>query len=520
MIAPGQVFAGDYRVIRELGRGGMGAVYVVEQLSTGKQRALKLMSARLLSDAKAAERFLLEARVGSRVESEHVVEVIAAGIDESGSQRVPWLVMELLEGQSLEEAIATGGPMDPERAHEVLRQLCHGLGAAHRAGLVHRDVKPDNVFLARSKSATEGTKVKLLDFGIAKVLSPTVGEHGGVTAPMGTPTFMAPEQTRRGEVDARADVWALGLVAYYVLTGTHYWRAANTPDAPLTALLVEISADPIEAPSTRAASQGRRLPEGFDEWFLRCVDRDLDRRYPDADAAWRALAGRLSGDAFAATLSSDALASASASTAPATPTPAPVATPAPSAPPAVAAQPPNLGVIALGAGALMLVIGGAAVGWSMQRGDPAPPPPTARVEASAPPDAGAAMAAMRPPSGAPSPPDAGPPDAGAREPEPEAEAAAHPRPRAPRLSPADRAARDQFVALAQRSCRNYAASHPLPGVRVRFRQWLNPDGSRVRWQVEPREVGACLNDGPAYVRWAATGAPRTVEFNFLIGRTL
>ncbi|MCZ7680139.1 MAG: hypothetical protein M5U28_15775 [Sandaracinaceae bacterium] len=113
MIAPGQVFAGDYRVMRELGRGGMGAVYVVEQLSTGKQRALKLMSARLLSDAKAAERFLLEARVGSRVESEHVVEVIAAGIDESGSQRVPWLVMELLEGQSLEEAIATGGPMDP-----------------------------------------------------------------------------------------------------------------------------------------------------------------------------------------------------------------------------------------------------------------------------------------------------------------------------------------------------------------------------------------------------------------------
>ncbi|MCZ7680140.1 MAG: hypothetical protein M5U28_15780 [Sandaracinaceae bacterium] len=210
--------------------------------------------------------------------------------------------------------------------------------------------------------------------------------------------------------------WALGLVAYYVLTGTHYWRAANTPDAPLTALLVEISADPIEAPCARAASQGRRLPEGFDEWFLRCVDRDLDRRYPDADAAWRALAGRLSGDAFAATLSSDALASAlrldrarHADPRAGRDAGAKCAAGGRRA----AAQPRSDRARRRRAHA---GIGGVAVGWSMQRGDPGPPPPSARVEASAPPDAGAAMAPVRPGLGAPSPSDAGPPDAGAREP--------------------------------------------------------------------------------------------------------
>ncbi len=306
-LRPGDVFAEDFLVERELGRGGMGAVYVVEQRSTGKRRALKLMSSELLTDARAAERFLQEAKVGARVASEHVVEVIAAGVDRAGARPVPWLAMELLEGESLADAVERDGAMSPTRAREILRQLCHGLGAAHRAGLVHRDVKPDNVFLAQTQSAAASLRVKLLDFGIAKILAPTVEGVGRTTAPMGTPLFMAPEQTRAGAVDPRADVWALGLLAYHLLTGQHYWRAAQELGVPLTALLVEISVDPIEPPSARAAAHGVSLPAGFDAWFLRCVNRDLDARFPDATAAWDALAGRLSEDAFAATLDSGQL---------------------------------------------------------------------------------------------------------------------------------------------------------------------------------------------------------------------
>src|SRR5688572_16681098 len=135
-LRPGAVFAGDFRVIRPLSEGGMGSVYVVEQLSTGAQRALKLMRRELVADASLRERFLQEARVGSRIASDHVVQVIAAGVDPSSN--VPWLVMELLQGEEVADRVKRAGPLSRAEVAEVAKQLGHALAAAHAVGVVHR----------------------------------------------------------------------------------------------------------------------------------------------------------------------------------------------------------------------------------------------------------------------------------------------------------------------------------------------------------------------------------------------
>jgi tRNA A-37 threonylcarbamoyl transferase component Bud32 len=147
-IAPGTLFAEDYKVVSRLGAGGMGAVYVVEQLSTGKKRALKLMLPRFVTNEAIRKRFAQEARIGALIDSEHVVEVHAAGVDEESG--TPWMVMELLEGETLEERVQRSGPLAPRDVRVVFEQLCHAVGAAHHAGVVHRDLKPENVFLSKA----------------------------------------------------------------------------------------------------------------------------------------------------------------------------------------------------------------------------------------------------------------------------------------------------------------------------------------------------------------------------------
>src|SRR3954447_19206779 len=137
-LANDTVFARDYRVLQPLAEGGMGAVYVVEQLSTGSRRALKLMHPQLVQDPRLRQRFEQEARVGARIESDHVVQVIAAGVDEETGY--PFLVMELLKGEDLGAALAKRGAMSPEETRQIFAQLCHALAAAHVAGIVHRDL--------------------------------------------------------------------------------------------------------------------------------------------------------------------------------------------------------------------------------------------------------------------------------------------------------------------------------------------------------------------------------------------
>jgi formylglycine-generating enzyme required for sulfatase activity/serine/threonine protein kinase len=293
-LAEGALFARDFRIVRPLSQGGMGAVYVATQLSTGRERALKLMHPRLVQDERQRRRFEQEAQVGARIESAHVVEVVGAGVDDDTGS--PWLCMELLRGQDLASLIAQRGTLPPSEVLFVFRQVCHAVGAAHRVGVVHRDLKPENVFLATSRQADAPFVVKVLDFGIAKLVAD--GEKHD-TAAVGTPLWMAPEQTEAGAtIGPATDVWALGLIAFRLLTGRHYWKGASDASASAVTLLREIAIEPLPEATVRASALGGVTPPpGFDAWFARCVARAIDARFVDATAAFAALAPILGGEA-------------------------------------------------------------------------------------------------------------------------------------------------------------------------------------------------------------------------------
>jgi serine/threonine protein kinase len=293
-LRPGEVFARDFRIVRPLAQGGMGAVFVALQLSTGSLRALKVMHPKLVTDAKNRERFVQEARVGALIKSDHVVEVVGAGVDETTG--IAWLAMELLEGETLGQAIEARGAMRWDDIAQVFEQLRHALGAAHRLGLVHRDLKPDNLFLQLPHRSGIPFTVKVLDFGIAKYTGdPSV--HGQTTAAIGSPMWMAPEQASPGPVAPTTDVWALGLIAFYVFTGKLYWKSANGQSATVSALISEILLGPLDAASARARTLGALapLPTGFDGWFARCVHRDPSRRFQQGDDAAQRLLDVLRG---------------------------------------------------------------------------------------------------------------------------------------------------------------------------------------------------------------------------------
>jgi len=272
----------------------MGAVYVVEQISTGKQRALKLMMPELVDNPEIRERFEREAKVAANIESDHVVETVTAGVDaESGA---PYIVMELLRGEELADAVERMGPLPIADVGEILSQIGHSLEQAHTQGLVHRDLKPENIFLCVSKRRDVSFTAKILDFGIAKLVEDGMKKTG--TQPLGSPLFMAPEQTdRKGKIAPGTDVWALGLITFYLLTGKSYWLGADGDS--LGQLLREVVVDPLPKASERAAELevGGKLPSGFDAWFARCLDRDVDARWKDAGEATRAFAALVPKDA-------------------------------------------------------------------------------------------------------------------------------------------------------------------------------------------------------------------------------
>ncbi len=408
-LAPGTTFAWDYRIERPLGAGGMGSLFVVEQISTGQRRALKLMNASLVSNDEMRRKFDQEARVGAKIDSEHVVQVVASGVEQTNG--TPFLVMELLEGEHLGAAIDRRGPFSPPEVAEIFDQLCHAVGAAHAAGIVHRDLKPENVFLARSRRAGVTFTVKVLDFGIAKLLA-----EGGArsTAAMGSPMWLAPEQTERGVITPGADVWALGLIAFFLVTGRPYWRSAATGEVTVAQLLREVLFEPLVPASTRATELGRAVPPGFDAVFARAVTRNPGERFPDARAFGAALASALGRGPAQATASTDwrrdpssALAAAPTmlphqagfQPAPAEPTrygtpasaPGFAATPASGlanpTPPNFPPPPPSGGsqggssalVIGIAGGVLLLLAGGAAAAVFALRGADRPEPPPAVI---------------------------------------------------------------------------------------------------------------------------------------------
>jgi serine/threonine-protein kinase len=207
----------------------MGAVYVARHETTELDVALKVLWPHVLKREEAVERFGLEAKVSAKVKSEHIVQVLDAGFEPD--REIPYLVMELLVGRSLQEVIEGDGPLPSDRVVELLTQVARGLdralGWTDRDGvvkpIVHRDLKPENLFLARRESGEP--LMKILDFGIAKVLSQSTSVSQEIK---GTPIYLASEQASGEAVSPQTDVWAFGLIAYFLLTGDNYWRATTS----------------------------------------------------------------------------------------------------------------------------------------------------------------------------------------------------------------------------------------------------------------------------------------------------
>jgi serine/threonine protein kinase len=254
----------------------MGAVWVAEHLTLRSKVAIKLIDAALASSADAVQRFEREARAAAKLRSPHVVQVLDFGVDAG----TPYIAMELLEGESLRARLDVRGRLSARETSVLMDQLARAVSRAHAEGFVHRDLKPDNVFLVEED---DGFFVKVLDFGIAKALRPTPTVTGGARtlsgALLGTPHHMSPEQAEGRSVDARSDLWSMGVIAFECLTG----RLPFTGDS-LPAILRSICYDPIVVPSDVAV-----VPPGFDAWFACALARDPERRFQNARALVDAL---------------------------------------------------------------------------------------------------------------------------------------------------------------------------------------------------------------------------------------
>lgn len=266
---------------------------MAEQLTTERRVALKML-ARYADDV-SVERLLAEARVTSRIVSDHIVQVIDAGVDSAEGD--VFVVMELLYGTTLDDRVMDHGPLSAAETADFTRQIAVGLDKAHghvdpsgrATPIIHRDLKPSNVFITHRDDGRP--LLKILDFGAAKVLSQTTKTSGVVR---GTPQFMACEQALGEPSTVGTDIWALGLIAFYLLTSRSYWLTVenNGTEAQLFAELLNL---PLPPASARARQLGAevRLSPAFDAWFSRCVNRDRAQRFTSAGAAAAELARAL-----------------------------------------------------------------------------------------------------------------------------------------------------------------------------------------------------------------------------------
>jgi len=267
ILPPGTLLAGKFRVLRQIGAGGMGAVYEVEHELTRHRRALKLLHEEFSERPDVVARFLREASAAGRIGSPHIVETFDAGHLESGE---PYIVMELLDGQPLSDLIEQRGQLDFAEGIDLILQAAAGVQAAHEAGIIHRDLKPENVFVGSGATPF----VKILDFGISKFDPEKTGDSSLTVdgAAMGTPTHMAPEQIRgQKDIDERADVYALGLVLYESVTGYKAYFADTLPE-----LAIRIH----EGKYTPVSQCRVDTPPGFDELMLGALAAEREHRYP------------------------------------------------------------------------------------------------------------------------------------------------------------------------------------------------------------------------------------------------
>lgn len=276
----GATLDGRYRVESPIATGGMSTVYRGLDTRLDRPVAVKVMDSRYATDSGFLARFQLEARTVARLRHPGLVAVYDQGLD----AQHPFLVMELIDGGTLRELLTERGPMPPHAVAAVLRPVLGGLAVAHRAGLVHRDVKPENVLIS-----DEG-EVKLADFGLVRA----VGEAGitSTSVILGTAAYLSPEQVRTGSAGPRSDVYSTGIMVYELLTG----KTPFTGDSPLALAYQRVDRD---VPRPSEAIDG--VPEQFDELVLRATARDPDARYADATemgAELDAIAGELNLPSF------------------------------------------------------------------------------------------------------------------------------------------------------------------------------------------------------------------------------
>ena len=262
----GSVFAERYRIERELGAGGMSTVYLAHQLLMNKDVALKVLHASYASDPKTIQRFQREARATSSLSHPNLVTIYDFSVTDTGQA---YMVMEYLAGCSLGELLSNSKPINWRQAVPLFSQICEGIDHAHRSNIVHRDLKPGNIMLLPSAFEKHNFQIKIVDFGIAKVLG-DVNAHLTQTGEVfGSPLYMSPEQCQGQELDQRSDIYALGCVMYATLTGHAPFEGRNMMET----LSMHLNASPPAIPDA---------PKWLESCVHKCMSKDPDDRYNTA----------------------------------------------------------------------------------------------------------------------------------------------------------------------------------------------------------------------------------------------